>query len=341
LLRRPFVAFCFLALLTPILPCLAQTDHAYKYFRLGNPADATQAQPRAGYALMGGGTDLDEAFKFLCDRAGGGDFLILRATGDDDYNPYVHDLCPKLNSVATLILPNRAAAEDPFVATTIRAAEAVFIAGGDQANYINFWMKSPVQDALNEDIARGIPLGGTSAGLAVMGEWAYTSQGDKPDDPNLTGKLAMSDPFGSRITLVQGFLHIPQLAGIITDTHFARRDRMGRLLVFLARLNGMPGSVSPSPVTRGIGVEEKAAVLLEPDGAARVIGRGGAYFIETPKGMGIEMPHRPLTWQPYMVQKVTPGHTFNLKTWTGESTTYQLSVKSGQILSMQHGGAIY
>jgi cyanophycinase-like exopeptidase len=116
---------------------------------------------------------------------------------------------------------------------------------------------------------------------------------------------------------------------------------MGRLLVFLARLNGMPGSIPPSPVTRGIGIEERAAVLLDPDGAARVIGRGGAYFIESPNGIGLEMPRRPLTWQPYMVQKVTPGHTFNLKTWTGESTAYQLTVKGGQITSMQHGGVIY
>ena len=55
---------------------------------------------------MGGGTDLDEAFLWLCDRADGGDFLILRAHGDDDYNPYVQGLC-HLNSVATLILPDR------------------------------------------------------------------------------------------------------------------------------------------------------------------------------------------------------------------------------------------
>ncbi|UWZ82116.1 cyanophycinase [Occallatibacter riparius] len=319
------------------LPCLAQSEHAYKYFRAGSPADATTTHPRAGYALMGGGTDLDEAFQWLCNRAGGGDFLILRATGDDDYNPYVQQLCPKLNSVATLILPNRAAAEDPFAASTIRAAEAIFIAGGDQANYINFWMKSPVQDALNDDIARSIPLGGTSAGLAVMGEWAYSAQGDKPDDPNLSGKLALSDPLGSRITLTQNFLRIPILNGIITDTHFVRRDRMGRLLVFLARLNATPGT----PVTRGIGIEEKAAVLLEPDGSASVIGRGGAYFIDTPKGTGIAMPYQPLTWQPYAVQKVPPGHTFNFKTWTGESTAYQLNVKNGQITSMQHGGVIY
>ncbi len=100
---------------------------------------------------MGGGTDLDEAFQFLCDRAGGGDFLVLRATGDDEYNPYIRGLC-HLNSVATLIIPSREAAADPFVADAIKHASAIFIAGGDQANYINFWMNTPVQSALNDAI---------------------------------------------------------------------------------------------------------------------------------------------------------------------------------------------
>ena len=57
-----------------------------------------------------------------------------------------------------------------------------FIAGGDQANYINFWMGTPVQTAMNDAIRRSVPIGGTSAGLAVMGEYLYTAQGDKPDE---------------------------------------------------------------------------------------------------------------------------------------------------------------
>lgn len=134
----------------------AQTT-PYRYIRIGNPK-ATSATPHPGFALMGGGTDLDEAFRFLCDRAGGGDFLILRASGSGDYNPYVQKLC-KLNSVATLILPSRAAATDPFVAQKIREASALFIAGGDQANYINFWTNSPVLSALNDSITRGVPIG--------------------------------------------------------------------------------------------------------------------------------------------------------------------------------------
>src|SRR3569833_596489 len=206
----------------------------YTYIRAGEAANVP-VQPRAGFALMGGGTDLDEAFQFLCDRANGGDMVVLRARGDDEYNAYLRGIC-HLNSVATLIIPNKKAAEDPFVAETISHAAAIFIAGGDQANYINFWMNTPVQSALNEAIRHGVPIGGTSAGLAVMGEYAYSAQGDRPDDPNLDGKTALADPFGPRISMSRGFLNIPILKGIITDTHFARRDRMGRLLVFLARL---------------------------------------------------------------------------------------------------------
>jgi cyanophycinase len=319
----------------------AQTAPAYRYFRVGNAADAA-ASPRAGYALMGGGTDLDEAFRFLCEHAGGGDLLVLRATGGDDYNSYIQKLC-KLNSVATVVIPSREASADPFVARAIGKASALFISGGDQANYINFWQGTRVQVALNEAIKRGVPIGGTSAGLAVLGEWAYTAQGDKPDDPNLDGKTAMADPFGPRITLNHNFLEIPILKGIITDSHFAKRDRMGRLLVFLARLNEPDGKPAPpgGPIVRGIGVEEKAAVLVEADGKATVVGHGCAYFVDAHGWVETLLPGKPLTMRDVPVDKVAPGHSFDLKTWTGDATRYSLSVEAGKIHSTQPSGGVY
>ncbi|MBS1804922.1 MAG: cyanophycinase [Acidobacteria bacterium] len=313
----------------------------YSYIRSGEPANVA-AKPRAGFALMGGGKDLDEAFKFLCDRADGGDMVVLRARGDDDYNAYLRGIC-HLNSVSTLIVPSRKAAENPFVAETISHAAAIFIAGGDQANYINFWMHSPVQSALNEAVKRGVPIGGTSAGLAVMGEYAYSAQGDKPDDPNLDGKTAIADPFGSRVSLVRGFLDIPILKGIITDTHFARRDRMGRLLVFLARLNEPDGKPLPPPGLRihGIGVQERAAVLLEPDGKAHVVGNGPAYFIEADRASGVVQKGKSLTYGPFVVQKVAPGADFYIKSWAGDAISYKLTVENGKIRSSQTANEVY
>lgn len=290
---------------------------------------------------MGGGTDLDEAFHWLCTRANGGDFLILRASGDDDYNPYVQKLC-HLNSVETLILPSRAAALDPFVAETIAHAEAIFIAGGDQAKYIRYWMGTPVQKQLNAAIKRGVPLGGTSAGLAVMGEWVYSAESDKPDDPNLDAKTAMADPMGPRTTLAHGFLDIPALKGIITDTHFAKRNRMGRLLAFLVRLNEPDGKeTSPASfLIRGAGVEQEAAILLEPNGEAKVVGRGSAYFVSQKTGALIRR-NTPLTGFEAEVQKVLPGRQFNLATWKGNAIRYVLSVQEGTIRSTQAGNAVY
>ncbi|WP_348262037.1 cyanophycinase [Telmatobacter sp. DSM 110680] len=322
------------------LAALSQSA-AYRYIRAGEPANIN-AQSRPGFALMGGGTDLDEAFQFLCDRSGGGDFLILRATGDDEYNFYLRGIC-HLNSVSTLIIPNRDAAAVPFVGDAIKHASAIFIAGGDQANYINFWMNTPVQTALNDAISRGVPVGGTSAGLAVMGEYIYTAQGDKPDDPNLDGKTALADPYSARITLASKFLNIPILKDVITDTHFARRDRMGRLLVFLARLNEPEGKPRAGnvPGIRGIGVEERAAVLLDPDGKARVVGFGAAYFIDAKEADGQSQPGKPLSFGPFEVQKVAPGASFYLKSWAGDSISYKISAKAGKLRSTQTANEIY
>ena len=309
----------------------------YTYIRAGEAANVT-TQPRAGFALMGGGTDLDEAFRFLCDRANGGDMLVLRARGDGEYNSYLRGIC-HLNSVATLIIPSREAAAKPFVAETIRHAAAIFIAGGDQANYINFWMNTPVQRELNEAIKRGVPIGGTSAGLAVMGEYAYSAQGDKADDPNLDGKTAMADPFGPRISLARKFLDIPILKGTITDTHFARRDRMGRLLVFLARLN--EAGKAESQHVRGIGVQERAAVLVEPDGKAHVVGFGAAYFIEADRASGVLQKGKALTYGPFVVQKAAPGAEFFINSWAGDAISYKLAVEAGKIRSTQTANEVY
>jgi cyanophycinase-like exopeptidase len=281
---------------------------------------------------------LDDAFRWLCRKANGGDFLILRARGDDDYNSYVNGLC-KLNSVATLIIPTREAAQEPAVADIIRKAEIVFIAGGDQANYIRGWMGTAVEDAINADIAAAKPIGGTSAGLAVLGQYIYSAQGDAPDDADLASSQALANPYFARVTLRRDFLKIDPLRNILTDTHFAKRDRMGRSLTFLARL--MSDGWSPGP--REIAVDEKSAVLMEPTGKARVIGSGkGAYFLSVRRGPEVCRENIPLLFRDITVYRGPSGSEFNIRQWKGKGgTTYSLSVVEGKIHSTQAHGEIY
>lgn len=67
----------------------------------------------------------------------------------------------------------------------IAGPEVVFISGGDQAIYSRGWKGTPVDKAVNDGIAAGKPIGETSAGLAVEGEFVCGALGDKPDDQNL------------------------------------------------------------------------------------------------------------------------------------------------------------
>ena len=310
----------------------AQSSKPYTYVRIGNAADVSpKTQP--GFALMGGGTDLDEAFRWMCGHAGGGDFLILRSHGTDAYNAYVQGLCP-LNSVATLIVPSRAAAADPAVAEIISKAEAIFIAGGDQAEYVNFWRGTAMEAALNEAIGRGVPEGGTSAGLAVQGEYIYSAQNDAPKNPNLSSAAALADPFTRQMALVHGFLKIPMLAATITDSHFVRRDRLGRLLAMMARILQDPKVKE----LKGIGIDEGTAVLLEANGKAKVVGSGAAYFLRADKAPALR-PGLPLEFGPVAAVKVAAGVVFDMAGWKGEAQTYTYSVRSGIVHSSI--GAVY
>jgi cyanophycinase len=317
--------------------CSGASAASYRYIRIGHSKDV-KATPTSGIAMMGGGDDLDAAFRWLCAKANGGDFLILRARGADDYNFYLQGLC-KLNSVATLIVPDRTAAQEPAVAEIIRHAQAIFIAGGDQARYVNFWKGTPVQDAINADIAAGTPIGGTSAGLAVLGEFVYGALDDKPDDEDLSSSQVVLDPFFRRVTLVRDFLRMPLLANTITDSHFAKRDRMGRSLGFLARI--MQDGWSRTP--REIAIDEKSAVLVEHDGRATVVGMGrGAYFIRPGRPPEVCQTGMPLTFREISVYRAPSGAHFDLLSWSGSGgTNYSLSVDQGLIFSKEPGHGVY
>jgi cyanophycinase-like exopeptidase len=149
---------------------------------------------------------------------------------------------------------------------------------------------------------------------------------------------ALADPYGNKVTLSRDFLRIPLLEGIITDTHFAKRDRMGRLIVFLARIlqDGWAKQV------RAIAIEEGAAVLLEPDGQARVIGSGPAYFLEAKSPPEACRRKVPLTFSGISVHRAPVGASFNVKEWKGTGgDDYQISAANGELKTAGSAHGIY
>src|SRR5215212_9891179 len=317
-MRRTFFPLVALLILSA-LPAFAGKK-AYQDFVVGNPADVVRSTT-AGTVLMGGGTDVDAAFQWMIGKSGGGDFLVIRATGTDAYNPYIFGL-GTVDSVETIITVTRDASFDPFVTDRIRNAEALWIAGGDQSDYVNFWKDTPVEDAINYVAnVKGIPVGGTSAGLAVLGQFMYSAQ-----TGSVTSSQALSDPFHRYITLDRDFLSIANLGGVITDSHFVTRDRIGRLVTFIGRLvnDGWAAQV------HGIGIDERTAMLVNPDGSATRVGNGAVYFLTSNGPPQVCLTRTPLTYRSLAVYKVSGGATFNIATWTGSGgLPYTISAEAG------------
>jgi cyanophycinase len=309
----------------------APSKPSYEYYVVGNSNNVTTSTS-AGELLMGGGTDVDAAFVWMIGKSGGGDFVVIRASGTDAYNPYIYDL-GSVDSVETIITKNRAAASDPFVVEKIRNAEALFIAGGDQSNYVDLWKDTPIEDAIHELVARKVPIGGTSAGLAVMGEFLFSAA-----NGTIYSDTALSNPYNNKVALDRDFLVLPYMNGIITDSHFVTRDRMGRLVTFLARIvqDGWASSA------KGLGIDEQTAIAVDERGRATVLGFGSAYFLQTPGMPEVCQAKTPLTYRNLSVYRVSGSATFNFATWSGNGgTAYTISAENGVLTSTQADGSVY
>ena len=147
------------------------------------------------------------------------------------------------------------------MADIIRHAEAVFIAGGNQSRYVNFWRarrwRMPSTQMSPRQAYRRHQRGTRRSGRVCVR--MLERQRRRHD---LASTDVLPNPYHERVTLVRDFLKIPNLENTLTDSHFAKRDRMGRTLGFLARLVQDGWSKAP----REIAIDEKSAVLVEPDG---------------------------------------------------------------------------
>ena len=266
-----------------------------------------------GAVLMGGGMDVDNAIKWMIGKSGGGDFVVLRSTGTNGYNDYIYGL-GGVNSVQTLLITSTAQANDACVVQTIKNAGAVFMAGGNQADYINYFKGQGVGTALNYLInTKRAPVGGTSAGMAIMGQ--YFHPGGAEVDTALLNPTA--------VAIGNNFLANASLANVVTEPHFIERLRQPRLAAFLA--SSIYNYSAPWQSIRGISADEATALAVDANGMSKVFGSGKVNFVRATGTPETLSPGAALTW--LIAQKALqiteiPGtptgtNTFNLGTWTG------------------------
>jgi cyanophycinase-like exopeptidase len=244
---------------------------------------------KGGVAMIGGGKDVDNAFKWLISRSGGGDVVVIRASGTDAYDPYIFNL-DKINSVETLKIDTRALANNDTIANIVRNAEMLFIAGGDQSNYMRYWRGTKVLEAINYLLnVKHAPVGGTSAGCAILGGFYYSGE-----DGSITADEALVNPYNPLVKVYNNdFLQTPYLKNIITDQHYVTRNRQGRHVTFLSRI-----IKNWNIYANGIAADERTAVCMDDKGKATIIGTGKAFFLFTDHKKAPEScePDKPLVW---------------------------------------------
>ncbi|MBC8069376.1 MAG: cyanophycinase [Deltaproteobacteria bacterium] len=289
-------------------------------WQVGDEADLDVAPSGPALVLMGGGPDVDDAFVWWQQWIAGGDVVVLRASGADGYNDYLLDFGG--DSVETLLVDTVTLADDPYVGCRIAQAEAVFLTGGDQAEYMTLWKDHGVADALMSAWDRGAVIGGTSAGLAVLGEHVFAAYND-----TVYSYEALEDPYNEYMTMDAGMLALPSLGGIITDSHFADRDRMGRLVGFLARI--VQDGTDDDPI--GIGVDEGTALLVEPDGEGTVVGDGSVYVLHAAGVPSVCAAGEPLTYEDLELVRLDAGDTITLPAGATAVASSTLSAVEGAL----------
>jgi cyanophycinase len=306
----------------------------FEYRLEGGKVNRNSAKPTPGILLIGGaaGKKLgeDAATRWFLKLADGGNFLVLRSGQIGKQASWIYDNYRDfISSAAELSINSRDAANNPEVIQYIRDADALFLAGGNQSEYKDYWEGTGVEDAINYLInKKQVPVAGTSAGMAILGDCYYA-----PTSQGLISSEILNNPFHENTKNIyrSDFIRVPFLKNTITDTHLDRinsnnpETRYGRFFGLVARVvqdcNQLPAY--------GIGLEEGAFVAIDEKGIAQIFGNSGsqgqdAYFLQT-NGAAPEQiqPNSPLIWnhqgKATKVYKIsgTPegsGH-FDLNNW--------------------------
>jgi cyanophycinase len=136
----------------------------------------------------------------------------------------------------------------------IRDATGIFFTGGDQLHITTLLGGTRMHELLHEKFEKGVVLGGTSAGAAMMSDSMFI-RGESNETP--------------RCGCMEIGPGMDFLRGALIDTHFSQRGRIGRLLTAVAHY----------PQDIGIGIDENTAMIVK-DTEFEVIGEGTVTVVD-------------------------------------------------------------
>lgn len=213
---------------------------------------------------------------------------VLPDTGER-YEKIFH----KLGVRAAFSLPfqTREEAQSGKWLTKLDEATGIFLTGGNQLRISTILGGTPVAKVIRRLNARGVSVGGTSAGAAILSEHmiAYGEGGATPH----AGQASLAPGFG-------------MTNRVIIDQHFRQRDRLGRLLSALAY----------NPFAVGLGLDEDTAAFIDPQNKIHVVGSDAITIVDPSSieysSMPTTEPGKALCMTNLKLHILTDGATFDL-----------------------------
>jgi cyanophycinase len=195
--------------------------------------------------------------------------------------------------VATMDFDTRRDCQEPGRLKRLEEATGIFFTGGNQLRLTTLLGGTAVAKLIRVRNARGVAVGGTSAGASILSEHmiAFGDEGSAV----ISGSVRLAPGLG----LTNRF---------IIDQHFRERDRLGRLITALAY----------NPFAIGIGLDEDTAAFVGPDETIEVEGSGGVTVVDAAdvsySSISEVAEGQPVCILGLRLHILTAGATFNLHT---------------------------
>lgn len=220
-----------------------------------------------GYiCAIGGGSEnysdwSDGPYSWIVEKSGFGKIIII---SDADATSWLPNYFMSFGAdtaynktISTTAIANLQSTYDELI-----SADAIFIRGGDQWDYIRLWKGTKTDTAIQYVFNNGGVIAGTSAGAAVLGDVDFSARFGSayPEE-------SLRNPFYNRIQLENNFLNF--VPNVLFDTHFIERGRHGRLIAMLYNYH-----FTESIDLIGAGIDDRTAVCITPEGIGEVMGSG-------------------------------------------------------------------
>jgi cyanophycinase len=216
--------------------------------------------------------------------------LIPERVGEEYVKAFAH--LDVLN-VGVLNISSREQANDKVYIERLRAAEVIIFTGGDQLRLSSIFGGTAFHEVLLEKYQQEqIVIAGTSAGAAASSKNMIYQGSSK--DALLKGEV--------KITGGLGFID-----GVIVDTHFVQRGRIGRLLY----------AAASNPGILGIGLGEDTGLFISKGTRMEAIGSGMVILVDGRKMSDTNLTDvqmgQPVSINNMIVHVMCDGDVYDLK----------------------------